>query len=136
MNSIYVQYPNQSAPSTLYGLTSWVDISSNYNGAFFRANGGNSAAFGTEQGDATAVNGLTSSFNGTSIHGTFGTVNSGGSFTGPFTAGEFAHNYGYGSGNGYYQVNFDYTPSGSVSLNGDTETRPKNYSIKIWKRTA
>lgn len=28
------------------------------------------------------------------------------------------------------------TPSGTVSLSGDAETRPSNYTVKIWKRTA
>ena len=39
----YTQYPQQKSPQELFPKTTWVEIS--YDGAFFRASGGNAAAF-------------------------------------------------------------------------------------------
>ena len=48
----YTQYPNTPAPSSLFGGT-WTNITANYAGLFFRAEGGNALAFngGAQAGD-------------------------------------------------------------------------------------
>lgn len=52
VDEVYTQYPNQQDPNTLYGdLSVWTEITSNYAGLFFRAEGGNSEAFGTTQNE-------------------------------------------------------------------------------------
>ena len=51
IGSIYIQLKGQSAPSDLFGGT-WENISSSYAGRFFRAEGGNAAAFGSDQGQS------------------------------------------------------------------------------------
>lgn len=53
IGEVYVQYPNQKTPNELWGqVSTWTEITSEYAGLFFRAAGGNAAAFGTEQADA------------------------------------------------------------------------------------
>ncbi len=42
---VYVQYPDMPVPWTLWPSVSWLQITSNYAGLFFRAEGGNSNAF-------------------------------------------------------------------------------------------
>lgn len=51
INSVYVQFPNQSSPNDLWGkISQWTEL--NYDGAFFRASGTNANAFnGGIQGD-------------------------------------------------------------------------------------
>jgi hypothetical protein len=46
---IYVQLPGQPEPNTLWSMVKWKDVTSDYAGLFFRAEGGNSAAFGQIQ---------------------------------------------------------------------------------------
>ena len=46
IGTIYTQYPGKPTPTDIYGGT-WTDISTNFAGAFFRANGGNADAFET-----------------------------------------------------------------------------------------
>jgi hypothetical protein len=46
---IYTQLPDQPEPMSLWPITEWVDVSSEYAGLFFRVEGGGSAAFGLPQ---------------------------------------------------------------------------------------
>ncbi len=46
---IYIQYPNQALPNEIWPSTGWSDVSSQYDGVFFRANGGSSSSFGSVQ---------------------------------------------------------------------------------------
>lgn len=48
---IYVQLPNQPEPQNIWDTVEWIEITSEYAGLFFRAEGGDSAAFGTIQAD-------------------------------------------------------------------------------------
>jgi hypothetical protein len=48
---IYVQLPSQPEPKTLWSMVEWKDVTSDYAGHFFRAEGGGSAAFGLTQED-------------------------------------------------------------------------------------
>lgn len=45
----FVQLPSQEEPSLLWPSVTWTEVTSNYSGLFFRAEGGGSAAFGTTQ---------------------------------------------------------------------------------------
>ena len=139
------QYPQEEAPTDVYPCTSWQEIS--YDGAFFRAAGGNAADFIEKSGvlskqeQTTSVNGLRATFYGkesttskdglhrhyfnydpkTTSGGAGAVLNRGSSVQWTNEAGEHSHSF---------------TPSGTISLAGDMETRPDNYTIKIWKRTA
>ena len=165
IGEVYVQFPQQDDPETLYnkdGITStWTLI--DYDGAFFRASGGNAAAFLnktdvlTKQSQGTAKNGLSVSHSLT-----VGNAASGGTanVTGANSRGH-THSLTYyslkASGTGANTIQYAYPNGntgintggesqnhthavylrGSVSLgNGDTETRPENYTIKVWQRTA
>jgi hypothetical protein len=48
---IYVQLPSQPVPKTLWPIVQWKDVTSEYAGLFFRAEGGGSEAFGTIQSE-------------------------------------------------------------------------------------
>lgn len=150
VGEIYVQYPQQDDPNTLYaGLSTWTEI--NYAGAFFRANGGNADSFKTKtdvltlQSQKTAVNGL--SVNTKTITGSFdlkgyasaSANNSLSTVDGTvFKKNQHPSNskqYGETSSSvATCWISFD--GSHDHSLSGDTETRPDNYTVKIWKRTA
>ncbi len=58
---IYVQLPNQPEPLELWPTVRWSDITAEYAGLFFRAEGGGSANFGNIQDEnsprLTSVNG-------------------------------------------------------------------------------
>ena len=49
MGFIYTQFPNQSKPEDLWPNTKWSEITSQYSGLFFRAEGGGSETFGRIQ---------------------------------------------------------------------------------------
>lgn len=92
----------------------------------------------SKQGQSTAKNGLSASFSGVKKTGL---ITSGNNST-IYAEGVFSVS-GSGklskyeqSATGYTYVNFSMTPEGSVSIGGDKETRPENYTIRIWKRTA
>lgn len=48
---IYVQLPSQSAPTTLWPASTWQDVTNEYAGLFFRALGGSSGSFESIQSD-------------------------------------------------------------------------------------
>lgn len=139
---IYTQYPNQEAPANLWPGTTWTEL--DYSGAFFRASGGNAAAFIsggtlTPQADATAVNGLSvASIVTDPGHTHTQTARNGNSWNG-----------GNARGNGDQVGSYDTLTSQISTLSAttgisvtssvnssDTETRPTNFTVKIWKRTA
>ena len=154
VGSIYIQLKGQSAPSDLFGGT-WENISSSYAGRFFRAEGGNAAAFGSDQGQSVYPH--THTISHTHTRGTM-------EITGWFKAycdngissnqdntvfASSGANKGYTSGTaGTYQRTLTLNASkgwtGSTSSPstttsgsyGTTETRPINSTIRIWKRTA
>lgn len=119
IGAVYVQFASQSTPATLYGGT-WSNVSSSYAGLFFRAEGGNAAAFegGTQAGTTVTASYLS----------TVGVVSQ---------TIVSASNYDAYSG----------TSTGTVRLATSSSTysspdvysyliRPVNQSIRIWKRTA
>ena len=141
---IYTQYPQQKSPQELFPNTTWEEV--NYDGAFFRASGGNADAFnGGKQGQSIQSHNHGFSWSGAHSHG--------------ITDPGHRHKYGLGvndgHGNGgrrskdFYGMDttaFEKTGisinSSTISISGTTdstggdETRPANYTIRIWKRTA
>lgn len=117
----YVQYPtitdmigvtrNTVDPMTLYnvnGVTStWVEL--NYDGAFFRADGGNANVFDAGIQDMA----IQSHSHNIGIYST----SAGASRVSAYNSGT-------------------YQRSVATENTGGNETRPKNYTIKIWQRTA
>ena len=142
---IYVQFPQQKSPQELFPNTTWVEV--NYGGAFFRASGGNAAAFnGGKQGQSIQSHNHLASFSGNKQQGEVdldNNINGGSpirSCSGVFS-GKGNSRIGLDSGdwtNRWAGFKLSITPSGSVSVGytGDAETRPANYTIRIWKRTA
>lgn len=129
VGAVYTQYPNCESPTDLWAGTQWQKL--NYGGAFFRADGGAAVKFNAGvQPQATAVNGLKmSTITQSHSHQFTDDKNSPMSFS-PY------HNWsGNGTGKGGYANTSTVTQSHSHSLSGDTETRPVNYTIQIWKRT-
>lgn len=137
VGSPFTRYPNMKSPEEIYPCSKWSDISSSYAGAFFRAAGGNAQAFANQtnpQDDATAVNGLS------------------------VGSKDLSHTHGYNATSGnaalfaggnvpLIGINNTTVPTATTaaspatmnhnhSLNGDTETRPVNYTYQIWKRIA
>lgn len=128
----YVQYPGESAPADIFGGT-WENISSQFAGQFFRAEGGNATEFGQSQ-DCGAPN-ITGSIS-------FGVYND--------SAGAAPHNpigaFGIGAAEltwlsqGENQRSaptyFDFYASRVNRIYQLSEVRPVNSTIRIWTRTA
>ena len=152
VGEIYVQYPQQDDPNTLYaGLSTWTEI--DYAGAFFRANGGNADSFKTKTDVLSFQSDLVGNFIATgsttdtskTLTGTLNyqiptggitEVNSG-IVSNPTNSGK-SINSGVDSSQHHYTATIDATHSHNVSVtrSGQTENRPVNYTVKIWKRTA
>jgi hypothetical protein len=163
----YTQYPGKQNPTELGLPGTWTNISSEFAGDFFRAEGVNALAFeGGQQGEATAVNGLSLSTDGSHSHS--GSTNSdthhhdmflnnGASTSQLSNNSQYAAAFGFVEETRYYQMathssgtwvgrTRDDAHSHSLSINsngghshtvsGDTETRPVNRTIRIWERTA
>ena len=124
VGAIYVQFSGQSDPTSLFGGT-WENVSASYAGRFFRAEGGNAAAFGSWQDDGAP-----------NISGTFmiGKVNQDPELTGAF----YQTAYGSSASDGSQSSGRTYGFSAYNSNNkyGLSEFRPVNITIRIWKRTA
>ena len=195
VDEIYIQYPTQKAPADLYNVggvrSTWEDITSEYDGAFFRAyKSGTSKSFadstvnpnqlntykqdsankshnhGKNTGSSYAKLGSTaspseaSSFTTTSdgSHGHDVLIYTGGKsgISNVYGGSLIASNCGAGSSRDY-QTNYSHngtfgpiiksggshshriyqgTHSHSISSDGETESRPQNFAIRIWKRTA
>ena len=148
IGEVYVQYPQQTSPTDLFVCTKW-KLQEQYAGAFFRATGGNSAAFIEKTGelivqqDATAVKGL-SVTRSNNLKGSFLPKGSSNFLLGDSATTEGVFSKGY-VGNGHlfadsessynvYQINLD--ANHQHELSGDKETRPHNYTVKLWLRTA
>ena len=118
---LYTQLPGMSAPSDLWSWATWENVSETFAGSFFRSEGGNASAFGAgQQGDA---------FQGhwhQYIPGTTDTTRNGKSDGGTgistYTATDVVKNPVTDGQNG--------TPRTAA------ETRPVNYTVRIWRRTA
>lgn len=138
VNSIYIQYPSQSAPSDLFGLTTWTDISSTYAGAFFRATGGNAAAFGTKQNEG--LPNITGSME-IRLGASSGYIRSlavsegNGALSSDYTGTVPNMPANSEVANKPTGIKLDASKSSNI-YGSSSHVTPENYAIKIWKRTA
>lgn len=162
IDEVYVQFPQQSAPQDLYICTKWTEIS--YDGAFFRASGGNAEAFIEKSGvlsmqesqNKEHSHGMDSA--GNHKHGR-GNMEITGSISGlGVTMGASGACYissAYAGANPRVTSDSDArtitfaasrTWTGNTSENGShshtvhndggNEARPSNFTIRVWKRIA
>ncbi len=130
VGAIYVQFAGQTDPTTLFGGT-WENVSATYAGLFFRAEGGNAAAFGSSQGGGAP-----------NIVGFMGNVQmanwaSTGAFYPNGTDGnEYNWNQFREGGSGQRGINMYFSAANSNGIYSAPEVRPINHTIRIWKRTA
>lgn len=143
INETYVQFPQQASPQNLFICTKWTEL--NYSGAFFRASGGNAADFIEKSGELIKQIGQNKKHThevrtpegkfSCTFPDTYQESDTSGCFTSiggliSKTAGSRADSEFFA---GHVYLN-------SVKLtttdNGDDETRPDNYTVRIWKRIA
>lgn len=130
---VYIQYPEQKSAPELWPNYTWEIL--DYGGAFFRSEGGNASTFESgQQGQGTAKNGL--SINNTNLehrHKVTDDNNSPMSNTGDGGGQWSASGTGGGSWK-WSQYALGNHAHGISST--DSETRPVNYTVRVWKRTA
>lgn len=123
IGTVYVQFPGKSAPADLYS-GEWTNISSQFAGMFFRAEGGNAAAFGESQNDGAP-----------NITGQFmiGKVNQTPTLEGAFYQTAYGSSAGDGSQSSGRTYGFSaYNSNNKYAL---SEVRPYNSTIRIWEKT-
>lgn len=123
VGAVYVQFSGQTDPTTLFGGT-WENISSQYAGLFFRAEGGSAAAFGETQAGGAP-----------NITGTFWRIayaGASGAFYDTEERQTYSNNQAFG---GYGNTGFSAANS-NATYGAAEEIRPANSTIRIWKRTA
>lgn len=148
----YVQYPDCPSPNDMWSdFSTWTEL--NFAGAFFRASGGNAQAFANQQtAQADMIKTHTTGNMSGNATGSFTTamMNLNGSTTmapvsksGFVTANESTGNPLLAREQDNYKrateqqvtMNIEHTHTyGNATDN--PETRPVNYTVKIWKRTA
>ena len=139
---IYTQYPQQKSPQELFPNTTWEEV--NYSGAFFRASGGNAAAF-IEKSGVLSKQGQSILSHKHSITHSHSITDPGHSHGVP-TGAQDGSNDGYNDHAYSYEGNNSTTASktnitvnsfkGDSEPSGGVENRPENYTIRVWKRTA
>ena len=122
VGSVYVRFKGQPAPNTLWGGT-WQNISSQYAGEFFRAEGGDAAPFGQSQAE--------------------GLPNITGRFVSWYVSGAFQLRYvgtSIGLGQGSFwdecdkgEVQFDASLASDI-FGKSSHVTPKNSTVQVWKR--
>lgn len=143
----YTQYPQQDDPATLYnknGIQStWSVV--NYDGAFFRAQGGNAATYIDKAGilskqneglpnvtgSITATNG--SAGQGGGLGGGTVTILNSGALKGYLMSRQRTGGSDYG--NVLNSIGFDASASNPI-YGSSQHVTPENYTIRVWKRTA
>lgn len=128
---IYIQYRNQSTPDILFGTDGkWQDISSEFAGEFFRAVGGNSAAFGSKQAEGLPnITGIIDP-----VSGLFKSNFKNGAFSG---GGDWRFSPIQQNSGGGESAECYFNASSSNSIYGaSTHVTPYNSSIRIWKKIA
>ena len=129
----YVQYPQQVSPNELWGnISTWEVV--NYDGAFFRAEGTNAEEF-IENGDLKYQEDAMQKIVGTT--GEYVSIGNCSNNSGAFGENKGRWPYQFLLGTGglgtiLYTAEFD----SSRVVRTANETRPKNLTIRIWKRIA
>jgi len=119
---LYTQLPNQSEPTVLWPWLRWTEVTKEYAGYFFRAEGGGSAQFGTEQnGTSPRLTRIVQSFNKYELGGSNQVVVEPGKDTKRMFSGCVCD-----SCNSFYAYAYHVS---------NEEVRPSNMAVKIWKRT-
>ena len=117
---IYVQLPSQPEPKTLWQLVEWKDVTSDYAGLFFRAEGENAEPFGQLQNE--------NSPRVVKVHRHDGQLNGT-----PFEIS--LHSSGWSE---YIHTGIGYIHDGKEMYHrfevSGGEVRPRNQAIRIWKR--
>lgn len=122
VGSVYVRFKGQPAPNTLWGGT-WQNISSQYAGEFFRAEGGDAAPFGQSQ--AEGLPNITGRFVSWGVSGAFQLRYVGTS------SGLGKGDYWYDQDKG--EVHFDASLSSDI-FGKSSHVTPKNSTVQVWKR--
>ena len=120
INFTYTQLPNQSSPHDLWPTLSWTDVTKEYSGLFFRAEGSGSNKFEVVQNaDSPRISNIQSgSFKADKLDKVVVDP-----VIYPLTPGKKIDVH---PGGMLYQFIFNVT---------DAEVRPKNTAVKIWRRT-
>lgn len=132
---IHVQYPGKQTPSELGYYGTWTNISSQFAGDFFRAEGGEASAF--ESGEQLdQMQRLTGEFSRGANDGSFRSGQ--GIATGVFSPGSSKSGVVNSAAAAGQSILFDSanSPNARVSSTTAGETRPINRTIRIWERTA
>lgn len=128
---VYIQFPGMSLPSNLM-MGTWSNISSNFAGDFFRAEGGNALAFeGGEQPSANLLhthgNGSTGGMSGNDPHAH---SNGMASMSVSSASGSQRATPPPASNTGSTSIAHTH----SIASSGENESRPVNKAIRIWQR--
>jgi Lectin C-type domain len=118
---IYVQLPKEKSPTSIWSWMTWKDVTSDYAGLFFRAEGGEAATFGQVQQDnaprLVEVNTQLIRFiKSNQTNWWNNTIPRGG-----------WSNWVFNGGNSGEEVDMRFQVSGG-------EVRPRNMAIRVWKR--
>lgn len=138
VGTIYFQVLGGLTPADLNFVGTWTNVSASHAGLFFRAEGGQAAAYGGTQQDAMQrVTAQVLVFNAS---------NTGGGLSQPagaFTIAQSTGALGLGGSGGavetkYGQLDFDSSLSTfpNAAKTNDVETRPSNETIRVWLRSA
>ena len=125
-----MQFPGESAPADIYG-GEWTNISSQFAGQFFRAEGGNAAVFGGTQGDgAPEVTGYANNIacGGDASSDTSGAL---------YRPSESNNNKATSTNPYGWKIQLALSLSrGNAVYGAANEVRPANSTIRIWRKTA
>ena len=137
---VYVQFPDQESPETLWPFFKWTEITKSYKGAFFRAEGGDAKEFGKgkQEEGLPDIKGELSHIQAERGYGD-------NSPKGAFTVDNYHGLSDSGSGEDRaFSMTF-LASKGEIDSDGSyvnnvygksNHVTPVNYSIKIWKRKA
>lgn len=153
----YVQYPQQKSPQELFPKTTWVELS--YDGAFFRASGGNADAFIEKSGvlskQEEGLPNITASGAMKNVDNSVRPAIA--SMTGAFSSKVTNRNLGYTGARADWGGAYSGQSSDIIftAANGETKTdgslktdedgkvygksdhvTPENYTVRVWIRTA
>lgn len=140
IGEIYVQYPNQNPPLEVYGRGNWEDISSQYAGLFFRAEGGNSLPFqgGVQDDKIRSINAqvrVVTEVESADACGAFIITNKNIQLEGGIEKGSnFIRNWGIVTFDFNANINNNSAVNGMIGHADGPEIRPINTTIRIWKR--
>lgn len=115
---MYTQLPDQPEPSRIWSIVEWSEVTAEYAGLFFRAEGGNSSTFGSTQQDNSPrlTNVQTSILN---------TANWSGNIV---ANGVVSPAISSGASGGWTHWGVSFAVSSG-------EVRPRNTAVRMWKRT-